>query len=62
MQGDRFLKAKNIVDIFGEGSLRVIFYDSSAQKYSEYSERMYYSEYAIKSLKEILGEDNIVLK
>ena len=62
MQGDRFLKAKNIVDIFDEGSLRVIFYDSSAQKYSEYSERMYYSEYAIKSLKEILGEDNIVLK
>ena len=51
-------------DIFitPEGTIKVIFYDSSTAKYSEYSERMYYSEYAIKGLKGIIGEDNVVLK
>ena len=62
MTGEVFKKAKNIVDIFNEGTIKVIFYDSSTAKYSEYSERMYYSQYAIKELKGIIGEDNVVLK
>ncbi len=62
MQNEMFLKAKNLVDIFNEGSMRVIFYDMSAQKYNEYSERMFYSEYVISTLKDILGEDNVVVK
>ncbi len=62
MEGSDFLKAKNLVDIFNEGSLRVIFYNISTQKYNEYNERMYYSEYAVDKLKELLGNDNIVLK
>jgi DNA polymerase III alpha subunit len=62
MSGEVFKKAKNMVDIFNEGTITVIFYDSSTAKYSEYSERMYYSEYAIKELKGIIGEDNVVTK
>ena len=62
MSGEVFQKAKNMVDIFNEGTITVIFYDSSTAKYSEYSERMFYSEYAIKELKGIIGEDNVVLK
>ena len=62
MSGEAFKKAKNIVDIFNEGTIRVIFYDQSTAKYSEYSERMFYSEVAIKELKKILGDDNVVVK
>ena len=62
MSGEVFKKTKNMVDIFNEGTVTVIFYDSSTAKYSEYSEKMYYSEYAIKELKEIIGEDNVVIK
>ena len=62
MSGEVFKKAKNMVDIFNEGTITVIFYDSSTAKYSEYSERMFYSEYAIKELKGIIGEDNVVIK
>ena len=62
MSGEVFKKAKNMVDIFNEGTVTVIFYDSSTAKYSEYSERMFYSEYAIRELKGIIGEDNVVIK
>ena len=62
MSGEVFKKAKNMVDIFNEGTVAVIFYDSGTAKYSEYSERMYYSEYAVRELKGIIGEDNVVLK
>ena len=58
----KFLKAKNIVDIFNEGSIRVIFYDSSKKTYSEYSERMYYSKRAIAELENILGKENVISK
>ena len=62
MSGEAFKKAKNMVDIFNEGTIRVIFYDQSTTKYSEYSERMFYSEVAIKELKKILGDENVVVK
>ncbi len=62
MECEAYLKAKNIIDIFNEGTIRVIFYDRSSEKYREYSERMYYSKYAIDRLMEILGDENIVLK
>lgn len=62
MSGEVFKKAKNMVDIFNEGTVTVIFYDSSTAKYSEYSERMFYSEYAIKELKGIIGDGNVVIK
>ena len=62
MDNEKFFKAKNIVDIFNEGTVKVIFYDMSTKKYQEYSERMHYSEYSVKSLKETLGEENVVFK
>ena len=62
MTGEIFKKAKNMVDIFNEGTIKVIFYDSSTAKYSEYSERMFYSEYAIRELKKLIGNENVVLK
>ena len=62
MECEKFKYAKNLVDIFNEGSLSVIFYDSSTKKYSEYSEKMFYSEYAISELKKLLGEENCILK
>jgi len=62
MSGDIFAKAKNMVDIFNEGTIKVIFYDSETAKYSEYSERMFCSDYAIKELKRIIGDENVVVK
>ena len=62
MSCEAFVKAKNMVDIFNEGTIRVIFYDSSTGKYSEYSERLFYSDYAIGELKKILGDGNVVVK
>ena len=62
MSGEAFKKAKNMVDIFNEGTIRVIFYDQSTAKYSEYSERMFFSKVAISELKKILGDDNVVVK
>jgi len=62
MIGNEFIKAKNMVDIFNEGTIKVIFYDGSTSKYSEYSERMFYSNYAIGELKKLLGDDNVVIK
>jgi hypothetical protein len=62
MSGKAFLKAKNLVDIFNEGTVRVIFYDSSTGKYSEYSERLLYSSYVIEELKKLLGSENVVIK
>ncbi len=62
MTCEAFLKVKNIIDIFNEGSIRVIFYDMSCQKYNEYSERMFYSQYAFTQLKTIIGNDNVVIK
>ena len=62
MECDKFKYAKNLVDIFNEGSLSVIFYDSSTKKYSEYSQKMYCSDYVISELKKLLGEENCILK
>ena len=62
MECEKFKYAKNLVDIFNEGTLTVIFYDSSTKKYNEYSEKMFNSEYAISELKKVLGEENCILK
>lgn len=62
MYDTEFLKAKNIIDIFNEGSVKVIFYNVAEKRYSEYSEKMFYSEYAVNELKSILGDENVVVK
>ena len=62
MTDDVFLKVKNMVDIFNEGSVRIIFYDTSSQKYSEYSERLNYSQYVFKQIEKIVGKGNAIIK
>ncbi len=55
-----FLLAKNMVDIFSEGNVSVIFYDASSKKYAQYSRKIYYSSRVISELKAILGDDNVI--
>lgn len=62
MECREFLHAKNLVDIFNEGSVSVIFYDSSTKKYAEYSQKLSYSEYVFAQLCELLGEENCIKK
>ena len=54
-------KAANIVDIF-EGSVSVIFYDSTEKKYFNYSKGIDATAYVIKELKDLLGDENVVAK
>ena len=56
-----YLKALNIIDIF-EGNTKVIFFDASNSKYIAYSNGVDASNFVIGELKEILGNDNVVLK
>ncbi len=62
MKCDIFDKVKNLIDIFNEGTTRTIFYDISTGKYSEYCERLYYSEFAVSKICEIVGKENVVEK
>ncbi len=62
MECDKFKYAKNLVDIFNEGTLTVIFYDESTKKYSEYNQKMFYSEYAISEIEKVIGKGNCVVK
>lgn len=56
-----YKKAKNLVDIF-DGSVPVIFYDSSESKYHPYSSGMSLSPFLLKELGDLLGRENVVLK
>ena len=62
MSGKVFQYAKNLVDIFNEGTVSVIFYDSSRGKYAEYNQRLAYSEFVFEKLTELLGKDNCIKK
>ena len=61
MSCEKYLKAKNIVDIF-DGTVSVIFYDSSVATYKAYSVGLDVSPFVISELRDILGDDNVVVK
>ena len=61
LDSDAFLKAKNLVEIF-EGSVPVIFYDTSSKQYHPSGLSYDVTDYTLKQLKELLGNDNVVLK
>ncbi len=61
MKCDKYLKSKNIVDIF-EGETKVIFYDSKNAKYMAYSRGIDPCKAALSELVSILGRENVVLK
>lgn len=56
-----FVKAKNLVEIF-EGSVEVIFYDAETKQYRSSGLGFDATEYTIKQIKNILGNENVVLK
>jgi DNA polymerase-3 subunit alpha len=57
----KYLKAKNIVDIF-DGQTAVIFFDRSTSKYLTYQSGLDATEYVLSELRTILGEENVVLR
>jgi DNA polymerase III alpha subunit len=58
---EEFLKAKNLVEIF-EGSVEAIFYDSESKQYRASGLGFDVSEYTVKELKSLLGDENVVIK
>lgn len=52
-------KAKNLVGIF-EGSTVVVLYDNTSKQYTNFDTRVEISDFLIKELKELLGEENVV--
>ena len=53
--------AKNLVEIF-EGGVEVVFYDSTTKQYRPSGLSFDATDYTIKELKLLLGDDNVVLK
>jgi DNA polymerase III alpha subunit len=62
MEGLSFQKAKNIIDIFCDGRVQVIFYDLSTQKYTAYTVRATVSPLVLEELSAILGRENVVYR
>lgn len=58
---DEFNRAKNLVEIF-EGSVSVIFYDTSTKQYKSSGLGFDATDYTLKQLSDLLGEENVVLK
>ncbi len=57
-----FYEAKRIVDTNRGGNTRMIFFDASTKKYSEYSVKMRYSREAYDKLCLSLGKENVIEK
>lgn len=58
---DEFVKAKNLVEIF-EGATEVVFYDNSTKQYRASGLSFDATDYTLKQLKLVLGNENVVLK
>ena len=58
---DKFVRAKNLVEIF-EGTTEVVFFDSSNKQYHPSGLSFDMTEYTIKQLKLLLGDENVVGK
>ena len=56
-----FLKAINLVDIF-DGNTTVIFYREDKKSYFTYNRGIAISETLLSEFKELLGDDNVILK
>ena len=59
--GDEFARAKNLVEIF-EGATEVIFFDSSNKQYHPSGLGFDATDYTLKQLRDLLGNENVVLK
>ena len=61
MECEQYLKAVNLVEIF-DGNDRVVFYDSSNEKYINFTTGATVTDFLASELKKILGDSNVVLK
>ena len=61
LSGDAYRKALNLVEIF-EGSVRVIFYDSSVSSYVQTDMGVEASPFVLGELRTLLGDENVVAK
>ncbi len=61
LSGEAYKKALNLVEIF-EGSVRVIFYDTSTSSYVKTELAVDASPFVLGELRALLGEENVVAK
>ena len=61
MSCKQYQKALNLVDIF-EGTVQVIFYNTVENKYVSYSNGISLSSFVLTELRNVLGEENVVIK
>lgn len=61
LEGEKYLRALNLIEIF-DGTGAVVFYDSSSSKYLPHQGGALVSELLISELKKILGDENVVYK
>jgi len=61
MNGEEYGKSRNLVDIF-DGNVQVVFFDSMTSEYKIYGAGIALSDFVVKELKKILGDDNVVLR
>ena len=61
MDCEQYRKAKNLVEIF-EGTVRVIFYDTSTAQYVQSNLTVDASSFVLDELSSVLGKENVVAK
>ena len=61
MSCKQYQKVLNLVDIF-EGTVQVIFYNTAENKYVSYSNGISLSSFVLTELRNVLGEENVVIK
>ena len=61
LECEKYKKAANLIDIF-DGPVQTVFYDSSNAKYKTYATGAFADEFLLVQLKNILGDENVVLK
>ena len=59
--GTRFRKVENLIGIF-DGAFPVILYDSSCSSYFKYPKGLALSDFILGELRELLGDENVILK
>ncbi len=62
LEDEAYFKAKNLVDIFCEGTVSVIFYSQKDAKYAPYGVKLRLTPFVKKRLEDVLGGENVVTK
>ncbi len=62
LEGEVYQKAKNLVDIFNEGTVSVTFFSEREGKYAPYAVRLRLTPFVQTRLEALLGKENVVVK